>query len=57
MTKSLRKAIATRSRFENVYYRNKTTGSKIAYMKQKNDCSRLYKKERKKYLFRYEKRN
>ena len=49
MTKALRKAIATRSRLENRYYRNKTANSKTAYKKQKNYVSRLYKKERKKY--------
>ena len=45
----MRKAIATRSRLENRYYRNKTAKSKTAYKKQKNYVSRLYKKERKKY--------
>ena len=49
MTKVLRKAIATRSRLENRYYRNKTANSKTAYKKQKNYVSRLYKKDREKY--------
>ena len=49
MTKALRKAIATRSRLENRYYRDKTDVSNRAYKKQKNYCSKLYKKERKKY--------
>ena len=49
MTKALRKAIATRSRLENRYYRHKTAESKWVYKKQKNYVSRLYKKERRKY--------
>ena len=49
MTKALRKAIADRSRLENRYYKSKTEESLRAYKKQKNFCSRLYKKERKKY--------
>ena len=49
MTKALRKAIATRSRLENRYYRDKTDVSNRTYKKQKNYCSKLYKKERKKY--------
>ena len=50
MTKALRKAIATRSRLENrYYYRDKTDVSNRAYKKQKNNCNKLYKKERKKY--------
>ena len=43
MTKALRKAIATRSRLENRYYRHKTAESKWVYKKQKNYVSRLYK--------------
>ena len=49
MTRALRKSIATRSRLENKYYKNKSCESLRAYRKQKNFCSRLYKKERKKY--------
>ena len=49
MTKILRKGIANRSRLENRYYRDKSDESLRAYKKQKNFCSRLYKKERKKY--------
>ena len=49
MTKALRKAIATRSRLENRYHREKSDDSLRSYKKQKNFCSRLYKKERKKY--------
>ena len=57
MTKVLRKAIANRSRFENNYYRLKTEESKIRYKKQKNYCSRLYKKERKKFYETLDKKN
>ena len=49
MTKTLRKAIANRSRLENRYYRDKSDESLRAYRKQKNFCSRLSKKVRKKY--------
>ena len=49
MTKTLRKAIADRSRLENRYYKSKTEESLRAYKKQKNFFSKLYKKERKKY--------
>ena len=47
MTKALKKAIATRSRLENRYYKDKSIESKFAYKKQRNICSCLYKKERK----------
>ena len=50
MTKKLRKAIMTTSRFENKYRREKTEGSKLAYKKQKNYTNRLCKKEKKKFL-------
>ena len=49
MTKALKKAIADRSRWENRYYKCKTDASLRAYKKQKIFCSKLYKKERKKY--------
>ena len=49
MTKALRKAIATRSRLENRFHRLKTSDSKKAFRKQRNYCSRLYKKERKRF--------
>ena len=49
MTKTLRKAIANRSRLENQFYKLKTETSKRAYRKQKNYCSKLYKKERRKF--------
>ena len=49
MTKTLRKSIATRTRLENQYHKNKSGESQRDYRKQKNVCSRLYKKERKNY--------
>ena len=48
MTKALRKAIATRSRLENRFHKTRTGNNKSTFKKQKNYCSRLYKKERKK---------
>ena len=57
MTKALRKAIANRSRLENGFYRDKTDVTKKAYKKQKNYCSRLYKKERKRYYTNLDVRN
>ena len=47
MTKKLRKAISNRSRLENKYQRLRTTESQNAYRKQRNYCSRLYKREQK----------
>ena len=56
MTKPLRKAIATRSRLENRFYKDRSDVSCNAYKKQKNFCSRLYKKERKKYYSNLDKK-
>ena len=49
MTKALRKAIMRRSALENKYHRYRTPEHNLAYKKQKNYCSRLYKKERKNF--------
>ena len=49
MTKALRKAIMKRSELETKYFRLKTNDTLKAYKKQ-NYCSRLYKKERKKFF-------
>ena len=57
MTKSLRKAIATRSRLENKYYKNKNEDIKSAYKKHRNYCSRLYQKERKKFYENLDKKS
>ena len=45
ISKPLRKAIMRRSHLGKVYYKNKSEKSFKAYEKQKNFCSRLYKKE------------
>ena len=57
MTKTLRKAIATRSKLENQFHKKRNQVSKKAYRKQKNFCSRLYKKERKKYYLHLDPKN
>ena len=49
MTKTLRKAIMRRSALKNKYFKNKTLDSEMEYKKQKNFCSKLYKKERRKF--------
>ena len=49
MTKNLRKAIMKRSQLENKYIRNYTVENMNKYKKHKNFCSKLYKKERKKF--------
>ena len=49
MTKTLRKAIMRRSALESKYYKHSTPENNKAYRKQKNFCSKLYKKERRKY--------
>ena len=52
VSKALRKAITRRSYLKKVYFKNRIenslkTAQKRAFKKQKNFCSRLYKKERK----------
>ena len=49
ITKTLRKAIMKRSELERKYFKHSSPANKKAYGKQKNLCSKLYKKERKKY--------
>ena len=49
MTKTLRKAIMRRSALKNKFYRDKTLTTERMYKKQKNFCSRLYKKEKRKF--------
>ena len=49
LTKALRKAIMKRSELESKYVKNKTNENLKSYKKQRNFCSKLYKKERKKY--------
>ena len=50
ITKALRKAIMRRSHLQNLYFKKKTPEALNEFKKQKNYCSRLYKKERKKYF-------
>ena len=50
ISKPFRKAIMRRSYLEKVYYNNKSEKSFKAFKKQKNFCSRLYKKERKRFF-------
>ena len=50
MTKTLRKAIMSRSALENKYYKSKRLNDKEIYKKQRNFCNRLYKRERRKYF-------
>ena len=50
MTNALRKAIMRRSELETKYFKLKTNDTLKSYKKQKTYCSRLYKKERKRFL-------
>ena len=47
VTKALRKAVMRRSKLEKIYFNKQTNESLKACKKQKNYCSKLYKKERK----------
>ena len=49
-TRTLRKARMRRTSLEKLYIKKKTPEAFSKYKKQKNYCSRLYKKERKKYF-------
>ena len=46
----MRKAIMRRTHLQNLYFKSRTTEAHTKYKKQKNYCSRLYKKERKRYF-------
>ena len=50
VTKALRKAIMKRSQLEKIYFKKRTQESFKKYKKQKNYCSRLYKRERKSFF-------
>ena len=50
VTKALRKAIIKRSYFKKLYFKKETTESLKKYKRHNNFCSRLYKKEHKKYF-------
>ena len=49
MAKNLRKAMMKRSELETKFYRTKNPVDQVAYKKQKNFVSRLYKRERRKF--------
>ena len=50
MAKALRKAIMKRSELESKYVKNKTNENLKSYKKQRNFCSKLYKKREEKIL-------
>ena len=50
LTKELKKAITKRSQLEKIYSNKRTEESFKKYKKQKNYCSRLYKRERKSFF-------
>ena len=49
ITKTLRKVIIRRSQLETKYLKTKTQTDLKLYKKHKNFCSKLYKRERRKY--------
>ena len=49
MTKTLRKAIMRRSQLQTKYFKNKSENNYLAFKKLRNFCSKLYKKDMKKY--------
>ena len=57
MTKILRKSIMTRSFLEHKYYKHPSAENNKTYKIQKKFCSRLYKKERKKFYANIDIRN
>ena len=50
VTKALRKTIMKRPQLEKIYFKKRTQESFKKYKKQKNYCSRLYKRERKRFF-------
>ena len=50
MTKTLKKAIMTRSRFKNRYLKTRSIVDCSAYKRQRNYCSHLYRKTRQQYF-------
>ena len=57
MNTTLKKAIMKRSELERKYLKNRTNENRIRCKKQKNFCSKLYKKERKKHYSNIELKN
>ena len=49
MNKNLSKAFMNRARLRNRYFKNPTTENKLSYTKQKNFCTNLLKREKRKY--------
>ena len=50
VTKELRKAIMLRTRLRNIYLKQRTEKTKIAYNQQRNKCVRILKKSKKSYF-------
>ena len=50
MTKELRKAIMLRTRLRNIYLKQRTETTKVAYNQQRNKCVSILKKSRKSYF-------
>ena len=50
VTKSMRKAIMRRSKLEKIYFKKETNESLKVYKRQRNYCSKFYKKEGKKFF-------
>ena len=50
VTKALRKAVMKRFQLEKIYFKERSQESFKMYKKEKNYCSRLYKRERKSTL-------
>ena len=50
VTKGFRKAIMKRSQLEKIYFKKRTQESFKKFKKQKNYCSRLYKRERERFF-------
>ena len=49
MNRTLSKAFMTRARLRNKYFKSPTSENKLSYTKQKNFCTNLLKREKKKY--------
>ena len=49
MNNERRKAVMFRSRLKNNYYKDKSDLSKLAYNKQRNKCTHLFRKAKRDY--------
>ena len=54
ITKAYRKAVMKRSELKTKYLKNSTLENFTKFGKQKNLCNRLYKKDRKKFLDKFD---